>query len=202
MRIFIAEDDSTSRSILAAVLQKQGHEVTTASDGIQALEVLEGQDAPLMVILDWVMPFISGVELCRIIRAKKTNQPPYIILLSGKNEKADIAEGLSSGADDYLTKPFDPIELSARVEVGQRILNLQAELALKIKQLEQALLEVKTLRGILPICSFCKQIRDDKGAWSQLESYISKHSDAFFSHSICPKCMSEQFPDIKPGKGG
>jgi sigma-B regulation protein RsbU (phosphoserine phosphatase) len=105
---------------------------------------------------------------------------------------------LEAGADDYLTKPFDPQELRARIKVGERILGLQTSLAERVTELEDALSRVKQLQGLLPICSYCKKIRDDQNYWEQVESYISKHTEAQFSHGICPDCYAQFVtPDIE-----
>ena len=128
MRILIAEDDLTSRSMLAAVLKKAGHEITATVNGVEALAVLEQPGAPRLAILDWMMPEMDGLEVVRRIRAKSSPQPPYLIMLTAKGEKADIIAGLDAGADDYLAKPFDTGELRARVEVGRRIVELQEAL--------------------------------------------------------------------------
>ncbi len=129
MRILIAEDDFTSRTLLSAVLQKQGHEVMATVNGLEAWSAMERPDAPKLAILDWMMPERDGIEVCRLIRSMETDQPTYIIMLTSKDEKADIIAGLEAGADDYLAKPFDPGELRARVNVGRRMIELQAKLA-------------------------------------------------------------------------
>ena len=177
MRILIADDDLTSRTVLTSVLQKLDYDVTALPDGQSACEALQQNDAPRLVILDWLMPGIDGVELCRRIRSRETDQPPYLILLTTRAEKKDISEGLTSGANDYLTKPFDLSELRARLAVGARMIALQDRLFGKILELRDALEQIKTLRGIVPICSSCKKIRDDKGYWSQVEAYIARHSE-------------------------
>ena len=195
MRILIADDDLTSRTVLTSVLQKLDYDVTALPDGQSAWEALQQDDAPRLAILDWLMPGIDGVELCRRIRSRETDQPPYLILLTTRAEKKDISEGLNSGANDYLTKPFDLSELRARLAVGARMVALQDRLFGKILELRDALEQIKTLRGIVPICSSCKKIRDDKGYWSQVEAYISRHSDATFSLGICPDCLHRLYPD-------
>lgn len=126
MRILIAEDDNTSRTILAGVLKKNGHEAVETADGEQAWQAMQKPDAPGLAILDWMMPKMDGPEVVRRIRAMAADQPPYIIMLTSKSDKADIIAGLDAGADDYLSKPFDPGELRARIEVGRRMLELQA----------------------------------------------------------------------------
>jgi len=147
------------------------------------------------------MPGLDGVELVRRVRAVPTDRPPYLIMLTTRSESSDIIEGLRTGADDYLVKPWDPGELLARLEVGCRLIDLQNRLAEKIRELEQALEQVRTLEGILPICSYCKKIRDDRNYWRQVEDYVASHSEARFSHGICPDCMSRHFPEFV-GKHG
>ncbi|MBN1627162.1 MAG: response regulator transcription factor [Deltaproteobacteria bacterium] len=196
MRVLIAEDDLTSRTVLHAVLEKLGHEVTATVNGADALSVMEKPDPPSLIILDWMMPVMDGLEVVRRVRAMRSSHSPYMILLTTKGEKGDIIAGLDAGADDYLSKPFDSGELRARVDVGRRMIEMQDRLEAKVKELQKALDEIKTLQGILPICSFCKKIRDDQGYWNQVEAYVSKHSDAQFSHAICPECMKKHYPEF------
>ncbi len=129
MRILIAEDDYTSRCILLAVLKKCGYEVVETVNGAAAWDAMQRTDAAQLAILDWMMPEMDGLEVVRRIRALNSPQPPYIIMLTAKGDKADIVDGLNAGADDYLTKPFDAGELRARVEVGRRLIEMQAALA-------------------------------------------------------------------------
>ena len=196
MKIMIAEDDLTSRTLLTAVLKKQGHEVEATVNGAEAWRAMQQPDAPRLAILDWMMPELDGVEVCRRIRTLQTDQPPYIIMLTAKSEKKNIVTGLEAGADDYLAKPYDPGELYARVEVGRRMLELQAAMADKVQELQNALNDVRTLRGIIPICASCKNIRDDRGYWNKVEAYIRDHSEAEFSHGICPECMKKLYPEF------
>ena len=191
MKILIAEDDPVSRRVLQAALEKWGHEVIATSDGAEALKVLEEPDAPRMAILDWMMPRMDGVEVCRSVREIKLRIPTYIILLTAKGLKDDIVEGLESGANDYVTKPFHRPELRSRVQVGVRMVELQTELAHRVAELEKAINEVKTLRGLFPMCSYCKKIRDDSNFWTQVECYLMEHSEAEFSHGICPDCYEK-----------
>jgi phosphoserine phosphatase RsbU/P len=195
MKILIAEDDATSRSILEIFLSKWGHEVLTACDGRDALDILLQKDAPRLAVMDWMMPEIDGLEVVNHVRKMNPDNPPYIILLTAKSTKSDIIAGLEAGADDYMSKPFDPGELRTRIRAGQRIISMQSSLSAKIEELHQAMSQIKTLKGLLPICSFCKKIRDDQGYWNQLENYISEHTNADFSHGICPECLEEHFPE-------
>ncbi|AFL72748.1 GGDEF domain-containing protein [Thiocystis violascens] len=127
MRILIAEDDLTSRVALAGILRKIDHDVIETVNGADALEVLKRPDAPALAILDWMMPQMDGMEVVRRVRSLPTDRPPYLIMLTAKGEKADIVAGLDGGADDYLAKPFDPGELGARIEVGRRLIEMQAQ---------------------------------------------------------------------------
>jgi len=156
MRILIAEDDLTSRAMLSAVLKKAGNEVIETVNGKEALEELQKPDYPKLAILDFVMPEMDGLEVIRRVRAQKYTRPPYIIMLTSKGEKSDIITGLDAGADDYLTKPFDVGELSARIEVGKRLVNLQAELvesreAIVYQASHDSLTDLLNRRAILSI---------------------------------------------------
>ncbi|HYV26582.1 MAG TPA: response regulator, partial [Candidatus Eisenbacteria bacterium] len=114
--------------------------------------------------------------------------PPYLILVTSKSDKRDIVRGLQAGAQDYVTKPYDVNELQARVDVGRRMVQLQQLLSQRIGELEEATRQIRQLRGLLPICCRCKKVRDDGGYWSEVETYITSHSDTKFSHSFCPDC--------------
>jgi diguanylate cyclase (GGDEF)-like protein len=127
-RILIAEDDPLSRRILESCLTQSGYDVIAVADGTLAWSVLSGEDSPRLAVLDWMMPGIDGVEICQKVRARKSDFYTYILLLSALAEKKDMLVGLRSGADDYLSKPFDADELQARLFVGERVLNLQDEL--------------------------------------------------------------------------
>ena len=188
MKILIAEDDPVSRRLLEATLEKFGYEVVVAADGAEAWTALQRNDAPRMAILDWMMPELDGVEICRRVREIPTSTPPYLILLTAKAERGDVVAGLDAGANDYLKKPFDRGELRARLQVGAQVLELQKSLAERISELEDALAQVKQLRGLLPICSYCKNIRDEQNFWQRVDNYLMEHADVMFSHGICPDC--------------
>lgn len=128
MQILIAEDDFTSRTILSAIVSKWGHAPIVVEDGSAAWHIMQKIDAPNLAILDWEMPGMDGLEVCRKIRRQQTTNPPYIIILTAKDDKADIVKGLDAGANDYISKPYDNEELFARIRVGQRMVELQTEL--------------------------------------------------------------------------
>ena len=194
-RVLIAEDDAVSRCLIETFLTGWGFEVHATADGNATLEILEREDAPQLVMLDWMMPGLSGVQICRRLRARARLIPSYVILLTSRGSPEDIVEGLEAGADDYICKPFNSEELRARIRNGARLLDLQSKLQDRVLELEEALACVKQLQGLLPICSYCKKIRSDGDYWQQVESYISEHSGATFSHSICPQCYEIQ---VKP----
>jgi phosphoserine phosphatase RsbU/P len=189
MRILVAEDDAVSRILLETNLKRWGHEPVTTTDGTAAWETMQTGDAPALAILDWMMGGLDGLEVCRRARAQADARPLYIILLTARANRQDTVAGLDAGADDYVTKPFDAAELRARVAVGVRVVELQTELARRIAELEQALARVDQLHGILPICSYCKKVRNDADSWQQVEAYVSAHSAVRFSHGICPDCI-------------
>lgn len=194
MRVLLAEDDRTTRTMLRAVLEMWKYKVLEAADGNQAWERLRQADPPRLVILDWMMPGPDGVTLCT--RLREMSPSPYVILLTSRSDKGDVVQGLAAGADDYIIKPFDPDELRARLDVGKRMLELREDLERRVKELEDALDHIKTLQGILPICMHCHRIRNDRESWDRIETYIQNHSDATFSHGICPECLHEHYPDI------
>jgi DNA-binding response OmpR family regulator len=201
MKILIAEDDCTSRTLLARVLKNVGHEVVETVSGTDALKKMLEPDAPRLAVLDWMMPEMDGLEVIRRVRQRQTDRPPYLIMLTAKGEKTDIIAGLEAGANDYLAKPFNAGELRARVEVGRRMIEMQDVLADKVEELRQAIEQIKTLRGIVPICGHCKQIRDDEGYWHQLEVYVRDRTEAEFSHGICPQCMEKLYPEFVKNGG-
>lgn len=192
MRILIAEDDPISCHMLETNLVSWGHEVIITLNGAEAWAEFQKEDAPSLAILDILMPEMSGLEVCRKVRQMANSLPLYILLLTAKQKKEDVVAGIEAGANDYLTKPIYLDEFRVRLEVGVRLVELQKSLAKRVKDLEETLAHVKQLQGILPICSYCKKIRDDQNYWHQVESYISQYSDTRFSHSVCPDCYTAE----------
>jgi DNA-binding response OmpR family regulator len=148
-RILVAEDDAVSRELICSRLTKWGYEVVATENGTDAMSALRQKDAPTLAILDWMMPGMDGIEICR--RSREADRVLYIILLTARSGKENVVEGLRAGADDYLVKPFDKEELHARILVGLRVMTLQAALAERVKELECAGLEIRTLRSQLPM---------------------------------------------------
>ena len=190
-RILIAEDHYVSRHLLERNLTNWGFQVITAEDGEAAVRILESEEAPPLAIVDWMMPKMDGLEVCRRVRALKDRPYIYLVLLTAKSHKEEIATGLEAGADDYVIKPFDPDELRARLKVGQRVVELERTLARKIDDLQHALADVRKLKRLLPICMYCKSVRDDQDYWHQIEEYIHTETGADFSHGICPACLEK-----------
>lgn len=201
-RILIAEDDPTSCLVLERYLQQWGYEITVTRDGSEAWQALSARGAPPLLVLDWMMPGMDGVEICRRLRTMEFSLRPYVIFLTARSALPDMESAFSCGADDFIGKPFDPQELRARIQAGVRILQLQQALAERIRQLEEAMQQIHTLQGLIPICSYCHKIRDDREVWQKMEIYIQKHSEARFSHGICPDCLREHYPDFYQEKFG
>lgn len=187
MKILLAEDDPVFALLLQRLLEGE-YEVLLVRDGVQAWEALLAENAPQLAVLDWLMPQMDGIEVCRRVRRQPEMASTYLILLTSRDQIQDILAGFEAGADDYVIKPCDPGELRARVRVGRRVVQLQSALAAHVAQLQQALTSVRQLQGLLPICSYCKRIRNDHNYWEQLETYLSDHTEASFSHGICPSC--------------
>ncbi len=176
---------------------KWGHEVVVTRDGEEAWQALQLPGAAPLLVLDWLMPKLDGVEVCRKARVNPAFKSTYIVLLTSRGNKEDVVQGLEAGADDYVTKPFDPDELRARVQVGCRMVDLQSALADRVTELEDALSRVNQLHGLLPICCYCKKIRDDQNYWHRVENYITGHADVRFSHGICPDCTDKIKADLQ-----
>jgi sigma-B regulation protein RsbU (phosphoserine phosphatase) len=202
MRVLVADDERVNSMMLARSLERWGLDVVVANDGEEAWRIIDQEGGISMAILDWMMPGADGPELCRRIRHDARHAHMHLLLLTSRDSRADVVAGLDAGADDYLIKPFDPEELRARVHVGIRVLALQDRLADRVAELEDALSKVKQLSGLLPICSYCKRIRSDENYWERVESYITDHTDAKFTHGICPTCFDTVIGQLENGSPG
>ena len=202
MRILIAEDEKSTRMRLEKMLSGWGFEVEAVADGQAAWERICSDDPPRLCLIDWLMPVLDGPELCRRVRKKFPEEYFYLIILTAQQGVDNLIEGLSAGADDYVAKPFIGRELRSRIDVGVRVIGLERMLADKVHQLETALEDVKQLKGLLPICSYCNKIRNNEEVWEQMENYIARRSDVEFSHSICPVCYEKHVQFALNGQQG
>jgi len=194
--VLIVDDNPKNLQLLGNILKVKKCDIGVAQGGNMALQMARDIN-PDLVLLDIIMPDLNGLEVCKRLKSSPETKDIPIIFLTAKTETEDIARGFRLGAVDYVTKPFNSIELLARVTTQlelKKAWDMQKNL---VEKLQTALDEVKQLSGLLPICCHCKKIRDDKGYWNQVEGYISTHSEAEFSHCICPECMKEHYPDIK-----
>ncbi len=183
--IILAVDDTPEHlELLAKVLAGDGYEPCLAADGLQALE-RAATAKPDLILLDVLLPGLDGMEVCRRLKADPATLEVPVIFLTCKSDYSDILAGFEAGAVDYVAKPFRIPELLARVRVHV--------------ELRRATQENRTLRGILPTCAYCKRIRDEQGAWHTLESFVTGHTEARFSHGICLDCIPMYFPDFEKG---
>ncbi len=173
MRVLLVEDEPMARQRAASLLARQGHEAVVAGDGLEAWDLWRGgrYDA---VLTDWVMPGLDGLELCRRIRAERRPGYSCVLVQTVRSGRTNFLAAMEAGADDFLEKPLDADALAARLRVAARIQGLYQEL--------------NQLRGLIPICSYCKKVRSDGNYWQQVEAYVAARSEALFSHTICPDC--------------
>jgi DNA-binding response OmpR family regulator len=176
VKILAVEDDKMALMMLRQALTRLGHEVIEAKNGKEAWALLR-RDPVRVVVSDWEMPEADGLELCRRIRARMKAEYVYFILVTARDDsEANQQNAMDAGVDDFLTKPLDLLELRMRLRTAERILRYTTQ----VRQLEE----------LLPICSYCKKIRDDKNYWQQMEGYINERTGSEFSHSICPDCYT------------
>ena len=182
------DDERFNIKTLTEILHED-YKIMAAKNGDQALKAFEGDVLPDLILLDIMMPGIDGYEVCKRLKEnpRTTNIP--LIFVTAVTEIEDAARGFRAGAVDFIQKPLNPVMVKARVK-------LHIKLYKTIQELQGALSEIKKLSGLLPICANCKKIRDDKGYWNQIESYITEHSDAEFSHALCQECAEKYYPGI------
>jgi DNA-binding response OmpR family regulator len=176
VKILAAEDDPVSRAVLRRALHRLGHEVIEAGDGEAAWRLLQGESVRV-IVSDWQMPGADGLDLCRRVRGRVGVEYVYFILLTSSDATEENQRAAAdAGVDDFLTKPLDVMELWTRLRVAERILRYTTQ----VRQLEE----------LMPICTYCKKIRDDRNYWQQIEGYINERTGSEFSHSICPDCYT------------
>ena len=182
MKILIAEDDPVSVKVLQFTLQHYGHEVVAAASGSEAWEKFDA-DPVRVIVSDWMMPGLNGLELCQKVRARPKTDYTYFILLTAINTGRDnLRQAMDAGIDDFLTKPLDREAILMRLRVAERILEFTTQ--------------IRMLKELIPICMYCKRVRDDSNYWDQVEHYIHEHTGSNFSHGICPACFEQQVASL------
>jgi CheY-like chemotaxis protein len=190
-RVLIVEDHARTRNALVFLLQRHNYEACVAPDGRQARDILLDSDGPTLALLDWMLPEMTGIEVCREIRRAELERYIYVIIVTGRDESNDLFEAFAAGADDFIRKPCDPMELLARLRGGERVVELERRLCARVRECEEAVERVRQMKRLLPICMYCKKVRDDESYWQEIDEYIHTHTGTDFSHGICPECMSD-----------
>lgn len=188
MKILIAEDEPVSGKILHLTLEHFGHEVISTCDGREAWEKFDAE--PVRVIVsDWMMPEVDGLELCRRVRARpKTDYTYFILLTAIHTDRENLHNAMAAGVDDFLSKPLDRDAILMRLRVAARILDFTTQ--------------IRTLKELIPICMYCKRVRDDQDYWQQVEGYIHQCTGSNFSHGICPECLDTQLSNMQSSRSG
>jgi DNA-binding response OmpR family regulator len=189
VKILIAEDEFTTRMMVQVCLEKWGYRVESVTNGEEAWAKLQKPDAPHIAILDWEMPGLDGVEVCRRVKEMDVENPPYIILLTGRDSKTDIVRGFDAGADDYMTKPFNDDELRARTRVAERLVRTQSSLSESVAELRAALNQLEMLESGVEICGSCRKILNRyDGEWYSFDELLKSSNDPHFVIKTCPQC--------------
>ncbi len=209
MAILIVDDSADQQLLLRSVLTNAGHsDVLTAESAQAAFSMLpldaEQDRSPIdLILMDILMPNLNGIDACRLIKQRNHLRDIPIIMVTAKNNPNDLSEAFSAGAMDYISKPVNSVELLARVTSALTLKRemdcrkeREAELRRSNEELQRALKEVKVLRGLIPICASCKNIRTDDGLWTRIEEYLSEHSEVQFSHGLCQPCIKKLYPGV------
>jgi phosphoserine phosphatase RsbU/P len=189
LRVLVAEDDARTGRALTFLLQRHGYEVVAVADGQAALEILLAPNAPTLALLDWEMPRLDGLHVARAVRSLPEHRYTYLIMVTARDAAADMLAAFAAGVDDYLSKPVDAAQLLARLRGGQRVLALEERLAGRVAELERLVEELRKVKRLLPICMYCKKVREDGDYWQEIEAYLHDHTGSDFSHGICPECL-------------
>jgi DNA-binding response OmpR family regulator len=207
--LIVVDDVPANLHVLRQILEPEGFRILVATSGGGALNIAR-KASPNLVLLDVMMPELDGFDTCRLLHGIPGLENMPVIFITALNEPEAVVKGFQSGGVDYIVKPFQKDEVLARTRTHLKLSQLHnrlsrrnrdlerlaAELLAKQRELEDAFDSIKTLKGLIPICSHCKSIRDDDGFWNRVESYIEKHSDALFSHGICPDCLRKHYGDF------
>jgi phosphoserine phosphatase RsbU/P len=186
MKILIAEDEPVAAKILKHALESSGHEVTMTYDGVQAWEAFD-REPVRVVVSDWLMPILDGLGFCQKVRERKKTLYTYFILLTSQEttqENYDLAS--DAGVDDFLSKPLDRPTIRMRLRVAERILAFTTE--------------IRQLKDLIPICTYCRKIRNDGNYWQLVETYIKEQTGSNFTHSVCPTCVEAYLADLNQAK--
>ncbi len=198
--ILVVDDEPGNIEILGETLGND-YEILFAISGQEALEIASRQ-SPDMIILDIVMPVMSGYEVLKTLKQDPALKEIPVVFITALDQEDQETRGLALGAVDYISKPFNPAIVKLRVKTQMELKLQRDALMHRNEELRKALAEIKILSGLLPICASCKKIRDDQGYWTQLESYISEHSEVVFTHGCCPDCMKKLYPELYMKKYG
>lgn len=195
-RVLVVDDDDDWRGLLVRFLTGAGYDVTDVASGQACLDFVQSSH-PDLILLDVEMPGMSGLEVCRRIKEDPATAHLFVVFLSAARTSSDDQSfGLELGADGYIGRPIAQRELVARVHAMLRIQKAEAAQARLLEELKQSFAEIRTLRGLIPICASCKKIRNDQGLWDSIEVYLSRHTDAQLSHGICPACSARLYPGL------
>ncbi len=194
-KILIVDDTSANIETLNETLENEFdiYFATDGNDALQKVRLLE----PDLILLDIMMPVMDGFEVCRRLKENEQFRDIPVIFITALDQPDDESKGLVLGAVDYVTKPFNPDLVLLRVRNHLKMKNQRDTLELRTLELEKILSEIKVLQGIIPICAYCKNIRDDQGYWNQVEKYVSEHTEAKFSHGICPTCFENEMKELE-----
>ena len=188
MKILIAEDDFVSARVLQLALEREGHEVVAAKNGEEAWALFDA-DPVRVIVSDWMMPGIDGLDLCKRVRERPKTDYTYFILLTAINTgRENLRIAMNAGVDDFLSKPLDREVVTMRLRVADRILEYARQ--------------IRLLKDLLPMCMYCKRIRDDGDYWEQVESYLHSHMGSNFSHGVCPECFTREVGAPPPVRAG
>jgi sigma-B regulation protein RsbU (phosphoserine phosphatase) len=205
-KVLIVEDDVFFQRVLQKRLETEGFKVMLAGDGREGMKAIVTWE-PDVVLSDWMMPEVDGLELCQSVKTGLKDAAPYFILLTAKGELSDRLLGLQTGADDYVVKPCEHSEILARVRAGVRIVKLTQQLRSAVTELQMANAElsstreqVEQLQELLPICTYCRRVKESDGSWRDLEQFVTRRLGADLSEEICPECAGSAPPLIPPSK--
>jgi PleD family two-component response regulator len=211
-KILIIDDDDLSLQLMKAILHKAGFDnICTAANGRDGVALIE-QELPDLVLLDYILPDMDGFDVCKKLKENQSTRdiPVFIITGAAVDYDTTMEDAFKTGASEYFTKPVRLMDFLPRMCTALKSKNLldqvRREITLRekaeqeqkklIEELQHALDSIKALKGMLPICSSCKKIRDDDGYWQNVEKYIREHSEAQFTHGICPECAQKLYPEV------